>query len=270
MKSTLINNLIIILTSLLFSSCIEGNIEESGTINCQDYLLAENLFNDIGKVVEDAFIDNGESKSCPNYITMNTDTSNQDTIIIDFGDGYPDDCLIYGKEIRGKIIITYSGKYRDSLSVIKTNFDHFYINNNWIQGERTVTNNGRNSDGNVNLTIEISADITGIGKINFESIKTREWLTGFNTFSNTFDDTYSVSGSSSGNGSNGENFEVTITENLYVDLSCISENTCIITSGKVELFPDGFSKRIINYGDSICDCNYSVILNDDEYFVVRN
>ena len=76
---------------------------------------------------------------------MNSDTSDLDTIIVDFGDGYPDDCLKYGKERRGKIIITYTGKYRDSLSVITTTFDQYYVNNNWIQGERIVTNNGRNS-----------------------------------------------------------------------------------------------------------------------------
>ena len=91
----------------------------------------------------------------------------EDTIIADFGDGYPDDCLSYGKERRGKIIITYTGKYMDSLSVITTTFDHYYINNNWIQGERTVTNNWRNSNGNVTFTVDISASITGIGTINF-------------------------------------------------------------------------------------------------------
>ena len=54
------------------------------------------------------------------------------------------------------------------------------------------------------------------------------------------------------------------------DLSCLSSNSCIITSGEAELIPNGFSTRIINYGDSICDCNYSVTLNGTEYFVVVN
>ena len=68
-----------------------------------------------------------------------------DTIIVDFGNGIPDDCLSYGKERRGRVIITFTGPYRDSLSIIRTTFDHYYVNNNWIQGERIVTNNGRNS-----------------------------------------------------------------------------------------------------------------------------
>ena len=61
-----------------------------------------------------------------------------------------------------------------------------------------------------------------------------------------------------------------ITEDLYVDLSCLSKNTCMITSGQTELIPEGYSTRIINYGDSTCDCNYSVILNGNEYFIVSN
>jgi len=261
----------LIFSILCISSCQEDNIEESGTVNSQDYLFAENIFNDIGRVVEDAFIDNGVSKSCPIYTLMNTDTSDIDTMIVDFGDGYPDDCLSYGKERRGKIIITYTGKYRDSLSVITTTFDHYYINNNWIQGKRILTNNGRNINGNISFTVEIiGASITGNGTINWESTRTREWISGFNTFSNPFDDSYSISGTANGNSSSGQNFEINIIEDLYVDLSCLTENSCLITSGEIELIPEGFSNRIINYGDSICDCNYSVILNGTEYFIVSN
>lgn len=260
----------IILFTFLFSSCREDRIEESGTVNTQDYLFVENLFNDVGRIVEDAFIDNGESKSCPSYTLMNSDTSDLDTIIVDFGDGYPDDCLSYGKERRGKIIITYTGKYRDSLSVITTTFDQYYVNNNWIQGERIVTNNGRNSNGNVTFTIDISTSITGVGTINWESTRKREWISGYNTFSNPFDDIYSVTGTGFGNSTSGQSFEVNITEDLFVDLSCLSENTCVVTSGQTEIIPEGYSTRLINYGDSICDCNYTVILNGNEYFIVSN
>jgi hypothetical protein len=261
----------IVLSILTLSSCQEDNIIETGTVSSQDYLFAENIFNDVGRIVEDAFIDNGESKSCPSYSIFNSDTSDTDTIILDFGDGIPDDCLSYGKERRGKIIITYTGKYRDSLSVITTTFDHYYVNNNWIHGERIVTNNGRNTEGNVNFTIQvIEASITGNGTINWESTRNREWITGYNTFNNPYDDSYIISGNANGNSSNGQKFDITITKDLYVDLSCLIQNSCIITSGEVELIPNGFSKRIINYGDSICDCNYTVTLNGTDYFVVSN
>jgi hypothetical protein len=94
----------------------------------------------------------------------------------------------------------------------------------------------------VTFSVDISATITGIGTINFESIREREWISGYNTFSNPFDDVYSINGTASGNSSNGRNFEVNITEDLYVNLSCLSENTCMITSGQTELIPEGFKQ----------------------------
>ena len=261
----------ILLSFFILISCQEDKIIETGTVTSQDYIFAENLFNDVGRIVEDAFYDNGESKTCPSYTLMNADTSDMDTIIVDFGDGTPDDCLSYGKERRGKIIITYTGKYRDSLSVITTTFDHYYINDNCIQGTRRVTNNGRNSNGNVNYTIEIiDASISGSGTIHWGSIRNREWIEGFSTFYNPFDDKYIITGAASGNSSSGRDFDVSITKDLYVDLSCMTQNSCIITSGEVELIPEGFSNRIINYGDSICNCNFSVTLNGNEYFIVVN
>ena len=157
------------------------------------------------------------------------------------------------------------------MSVIRTTFDHYYVNNNWIQGERIVTNNGRNSAGNVTFSIEIiGASITGNGTINWESSRTREWISGYNTFADWDDDKYLVSGSARGNSSSGQEFDINITEDLLVELRCLDLNSCIITRGEAELIPNGFSTRIINYGDSICDCNYSVTLNGTEYFVVVN
>ena len=254
----------------LIAACQEDKINESGTITTQDYLFAEHLFNDVGRIVEDAFISNGENKSCPGYTLMNLDTSNIDTIILDFGDGSPDDCLSYGKERRGKVIITYTGKYKDSLSVIRTTFDHYYVNNNWIQGERILTNNGRNQSGNITFSIEvIGASITGDGTINWEANMIQELISGSGNI-DPIDDKYMISGHANGSSSNGENFSVTITEDIYADMSCAFSNSCILTSGAAELTPEGYTTRYISYGDSICDCNFWRNLNDEDHFIVIN
>jgi len=263
----------ILLSIFIISSCQEDAIIESGTSTSTQHLIAENIFNDVGRIVEDAFIDNGISKSdCPKYNLMNADSSDMDTMEIIFKQENAD-CLTYGKLRSGKIIITYTGKYRDSLSVITTSFDHYYVNNKWIQGKMIVTNNGVNENGNMTFSIEVdSARIIESGgkTINWESSRNREWISGYNTFENYDDDKYIVSGSASGNNTSGQEFEVNITKDLRVDLSCLEDhsNSCVITSGEAELIPNGLSTRTINYGNGECDCNYFITLNGTEYFIV--
>jgi hypothetical protein len=151
-----------------------------------------------------------------------------------------------------------------------TTFDNYHVNNNLVQGERIVTNQGRNNNGNMWFTIEVNdASInTSNGTINWESIREREWVGGITTFFNIFDDSYSITGSANGNGVNGNSFTMTITEPLQVDLGCLP--SCIIKSGKAKISPTGYADRIINYGDSICDCNIDVTINGTTYPIVIN
>ena len=41
-------------------------------------------------------------------------------------------------------------------------------------------------------------------------------------------------------------------------------------SGKAKISPNGYADRIINYGDSICDCNFDVTINGTTYPIVVN
>ena len=122
------------------------------------------------------------------------------------------------------------------------------------------------------FTIEVNnASInTSNGTINWESSREREWIEGGATFFNIFDDSYSITGSASGNGVNGNSFTMTITDPLMVDLGCLLLPSCIIKSGEANITPSGYSERIINYGDSICDCNIDVIINGTTYPIVIN
>ena len=214
---------------------------------------------------------NGQSKNCPTYTLKNVNSNNQDTMIIDFGNGNPY-CISYGNIKSGQIIVIYTGKYRDSLSVMTTTFNDYRVNNNLVQGERIVTNKGRNSNGNICFNIEVNnASInTSNGTINWESIRTREWISGDTTFFNMFDDSYSITGNASGNGVNGNSFTMTITTPLTIDLECLLYGECIVKSGEAKVSPSGYSDRIINYGDSICDCNVDVNINGTTYPIVIN
>ena len=198
---------------------------------------------------------------------MNSDTSNSDTLIVNFGTS-PN--LFLGNIYNGKIISVYTGRYRDSLSVITTTFDDYHVNHIPVQGERIVTNQGRNNKGNMWFTIEVNnASInTSNGTINWESSRVREWVSGQNTYLNISDDRYMITGTASGNSVNGNAFIMEITDSLEVDLGCLP--TCVIKSGKAKISPNGYADRIINYGDSICDCNFDVTINGTTYPIVVN
>ena len=275
MKKTILT--LSILTILLYACKDEDIIntpEQISTQASQDHLFAENIFNDINRVVEDGFNDNGLSKSsCANYKSMASDSSDADTLIIDFGEV---DCLDeYGKLRRGKIIVIYTAPYQDSLAQISTTFDHYYVNStNWVQGSRTVTNLGRNVDGDMVFDIAVDANITTeIGRIDWISNRTRFWTDGRNTTQYPFDDIYKVVGSASGNGLNNRDFTVNITDSLEVNLGCLLptityNKRCAIVSGKVKVTPDGYAAREIDYGMGGCNCDFSVTINGKTYLVV--
>jgi hypothetical protein len=253
---------------VVFYACKEEDVittpDLTSTQAAQDHLTAENIFNDVGNIVEIGLKANGQSKSFPIYTLMNSDTSNIDTLIIDFGTA---NVLDYGELRRGKIIVTYTGKYRDYLSEITTTFDNYHVNNNLVQGERIVENEGRDSAENICFKIEVNnASInTTNGTINWNSNRKRVWVNGSETYTIN-DDKYKITGSASGNGANGNSFTMDITDTLNVDLGCLP--SCIITSGTAKVSPNSYSDRIINYGDSICDCNFDVIINGITYPIV--
>jgi len=261
-----------ILTVLLYSCKDEDVInspELTSTQATQDHLFAEQVFNDVGRIVEGAFSDDGINKSYPTYTFIDDDTLNADTLIINFG---PVDFLFPnpgGKLRKGKMNITYTGRYHDSLTVITTTFDNYYVNNNLVQGERVVTNKGRNLSGNMWFTIAVNnASInTSNGTINWESDRIREWVNGSSTYE-IYDDNYVITGLASGTGVNNNSFIMEITDPLNLDLGCLP--SCVIKSGTAKVSPNGYADRIINYGDSICDCNIDVTINGTTYPIVIN
>jgi len=259
-----------ILTVVLFGCKDEdviNNPDPASTQATQDHLFAEQTFNDVGRIVREGFVANGQSKACPNYTLMNVNPSDIDTLIINFG---TINCLSNGKLRNGKIIVTYTGKYRDSLAVMTTTFENYYVNNDLIQGERIVTNQGRNNQGNMRFIIEVNNASVGTnnGTINWNATQTREWVSGNATYFDITDDQYKITGSANGTGVNNNSFSMEITDTLNVDLGCLP--SCVIKSGKATITPNGYANRIINYGDSLCDCNFDVTINGNTYPIVVN
>ena len=53
-----------------------------------------------------------------------------------------------------------------------------------------------------------------------------------------------------------------------IDLGCLP--SCVIKSGTAKISPNGYADRIINYGDSECDCNFDITINGTTYPIVVN
>lgn len=100
-----------------------------------------------------------------------------DNLIIDFGSS---NIFCFGKLRRGKIIGIRTAPYLQSASTTTISFEDYYVNNHKVDGSKTVTNNGVNSDGN--LTFGISKDIeislTNGNEISWTANRTREWMVG--------------------------------------------------------------------------------------------
>ena len=65
---------------------LRDNLDQRNIQASHDYLLIEKTIVDIEREIEHAFIATQTTKNLPNYISLNSDTSNQDTLIINFGD----------------------------------------------------------------------------------------------------------------------------------------------------------------------------------------
>ena len=71
--------------AVLLYACKNEDPDLVSTQATQDHLIAEQIFGDVGRIVEKGFDKYPNHKSDPTYILMNFDPLNSDTLIIDFG-----------------------------------------------------------------------------------------------------------------------------------------------------------------------------------------
>ncbi len=249
---------------ILFYGCNKdnspGNNTDTETTTSVDNSFAENTSDDVTAVSTQSE-DNGVAGSpldsssgihlghCVNIIRDTVSVPHK--LTIDFGTA---DCFCFdGKYRRGKILVSYTGHYRDSGSTHTISFDGYYVNGNHVEGNQTVTNNGHDSAGFLSFSINISTVITDslTGKtLTYTSTRTREWVAGYDTWGlhEWSDDIYKITGSASGTNFNGTSFTSTITKPLVVSLSCRW-----IEAGTIEFMPDGKLTRTVDFGNG--DCN---------------
>ena len=276
MKSKLKNNNIFIIAGLIisFMSCKDENVihsvNQQNLQSSHDYLLFEKTLFDIEREIEHALIATGTTKNLPMYISLNADSTNQDTLIINFGE---ENYLHLGHLKRGEIISIYNKFIYNSNSQITTTFNNFYINNNLIQGKMYLENNGSNQNGfpEFSLTVDSMSMYTNNGSIDISNGNyIKQLVSGYNTQYQYLDNIYKLTGNAQGNSSNNNNFSLEISNSLNMNLSCYESSSCIITGGTSKLIPDGYEERIINYGNNSCDCDINAVIGEDIHPIIIN
>ncbi len=252
-----------------YSACRKNDRDkDTDTSASIDNAVAENAFAGIFKSIGE-FTDSLSQlrvSSCASYSIFPTivDTTTwPKTLTINYGTS---NCLCAdGNMRRGIITAVFTGQYRTAGTVITVSTSNYYHNDNAVQaGTHTITNNGLNTSGNLSYTINVqNATITtSKGTISWNSLRTREWISGASTTSNPFDDVYSITGTANGTAVNGNTFTVTIDNPLIVALNCK-----YIQQGKLTLTPANLSPRIIDFGSGACDNAATITINGVVYDV---
>ncbi len=258
--------------SLLYSSCGRMRMSDDELEAVSDNSTAAGASQEVQNISEQAFTasgnmsfrgssNNGGLSSCA---TITNDTINN-VLTIDFGTS---PCLCKDNRYRqGQIISSYTGKYRDSGTVIATTFNNYFVgvsntSMNQVTGTKTVTNNGHNSAGNLNWTIVAALNILKAnngGTVIFNETRNREMIAGESTAFIFSDDKFQVTGSANGTTAKGDSYtaQVLTGHELIRDMSCPKH----FTQGQVDINVGTKPTMTLDYGSGTCDNTATVTRN---------
>lgn len=246
----------IVVVSLGMSACKKDKAETDTDITvAEDQNQGDMIFDAVLTQTDAAAESKGLNKGGYPIITIDT-ISTPRTMRIDYGTS--NYLCTDGNYRRGAILVSWTGRYRATGSVITIGFDQFYHNDNHVEGSKVITNNGRNSDNNLYYTIVVNATITTPDGLShtWNSNRTRTWTRGELTMG-PLDDEYEITGSTSGVNRKGIAYTATITKKLTIWLRCEWR----IVSGTIDVSPAGKATRTIDFGEGACDRLVTVTIN---------
>jgi hypothetical protein len=185
--------------------------------------------------------------------------------VIDFGSG----CVGNdGKTRAGKLIVSKTGPYFATGTVIVITPDAYTVNGNLLAGYRRLTNAGNNEQGQPVFNVEINANLTlasNGGVVTWTANRVRTWLEGFNTPGIFADDVFSITGASNGTKVNGDSWTSVINTPLMFKRVCRQ-----FVSGTRTVSPENRPERLIDYGTGACDNTATVTINGNVYTITVN
>lgn len=257
---------------ILASSCKKDETDPTNdTSYASDDVFAESIFDDVSNIGDEAYemgssnlkSGDGDKIFLSPCATVTLDTTVSPRVLtIDFGE---ENCLCNdGRYRRGKILISFTGRYKKPGSVITTGFDNYFVNDNQVDGTKVVTNMGKNDDNQPYFSVIVTGVIylkNDGGTISWNATKTRTWIEGYFT-KFIRDDVYLIEGEAEGVRPSGLTWEREIINPLRKELNCKW-----IVSGTIELRPEGKPVRLLDYGDGSCDNVATVIIDGVTYTI---
>jgi hypothetical protein len=271
-------NYLLGIACILFMTTCNKDYPNPDTNDCQDVIWAEGVYNDASSIMDEAagsgrlplYCDvqtPQDLSACASIQYYHANITDPDTIVVDFGSS---DCLCSDNRYRRgqilAIISTPSLFYFDSTVTngIKIQFNGYYVNDNQVQGTKTISCLGRNS-----TTHNYNFKSTVAGSITNRSGQTMTWNTTENKelqnnlyFTDWYNAIYYItsSGGATGSGFNSSNYSSTIVSPLIV-----SGNCSYITTGVMSVTPEGATTRTVNFGAGACDRAINVTIDGNQY-----
>lgn len=278
MKTIRYKTLIILVSVFTFSliSCEKDDPKAPEVEIAEDDALSTDLFDDVFAEVEDAmafmedniYNDGHKSASEVTCKTITVEHPNDTTfwprtVTVDYGEG----CIGPNGRVRsGKIIVVVNKRYTHEEYYRTVTFDDFYIDDNKVEGRKSVRNEGINENGNIWFSVTLTGGkvITPEGKeITKEFNRIREWVAGSETPGFRWDDEYMITGESEGVNRNGVAYTRTIIEPLHSALNCRW-----IKSGSIQIEAEERETAILDYGDGSCD-RFATVTAGDKSWTIR-
>jgi hypothetical protein len=279
------------------TSTTSSGTTDTNTNTAKDHQDAENNSNDVDQMGAEG-IDNGNVNS--NYkiaaggllspmsgnITITPNPINR-TVMITFSSYVGLD----GHLRNGTIMYDYSASistathYRDSgiVIAITTPNNDYYVDSNKIQVNKTITNKGRITNGNLTWHITTNLTITkannggtiqwsstrdnillNTNTISYNGSSVQASFTGYNSPINWSTAVIGVNGSANGTSTDGTSFSANISSMLVRNFNCspslIHHHFHPFVAGEIDFTPSGKATRKINFGTGACDETYTVTI----------
>lgn len=265
MKKSFLSYAIAGLGLIAFVSCsdsIESNLTDNEFLAAEEEAFISECEEGAGHYADFMLAEELRGEGCAAWVRKIPECAT----VTESGEGYPKTTIIefgedckdkHGRSRSGKVVIVESDDMKNVGATRTVTFEHFGLENHSMKGVKTITNKGKNSNGN--YVFERSSEVNGSGpKGDFTRTSTGEieWLAGFDT-DDCYDNVLSITGSSSTLKDGEEMGSRVISEPIIRNFDCKHP-----IAGVVEM--DGKrGKATMDFGDGTCD-SIATVTKDGE------